>query len=185
AETRHKTSPTHSNRQEVQKIRATIEALQMQQVERAIRKMKTNYYRQGNRAGKILASQLKERNSQMKIPYIKDDTGTKIRNPKAIVDKFAQFYAGLYNLSEDTTQHQPSPQDITTFLEGVTLLRLFNEQATALTNPIVASEVSKALHDTPRHKAPGPDGFSTHYYRVFEDQLLLHLTALFNHILES
>ncbi|CAH2224585.1 Hypothetical predicted protein [Pelobates cultripes] len=78
AETRHKASPTHSNRQEVQKIRATTEALQMQQVERAICKMKTNYYRQGNRAGKILTSQLRERTSQAKIPYINDDTGTKI-----------------------------------------------------------------------------------------------------------
>ncbi|CAH2285161.1 Hypothetical predicted protein [Pelobates cultripes] len=147
--------------------------------------MKTTYYRQGNRAGKLLASHLKERTSQVKIPYVRDGHGTKVMNPKAIVDEFAAFYAQLYNLSGDTTQHQPTPQNITTFLEGIHLPQLSTEQATALTNPIVPTKISRALCDTPRHKTPGPDGYSTHYYIVFEDLLLPHLTAIFNHILDT
>ncbi|CAH2225420.1 Hypothetical predicted protein, partial [Pelobates cultripes] len=49
AEKQHKASPTEPHRLEVHKIRTSLEALQMQQVERAIRKLKTIYYRQGNR----------------------------------------------------------------------------------------------------------------------------------------
>ncbi|CAH2275208.1 Hypothetical predicted protein [Pelobates cultripes] len=146
----------------------------LQQVERVICKLKTHYYRQGNRAGKLLAYQLKERTSHMKIPYLLDGTGSKQISPKMMVDEFAAFYEALYNLSFDPSQHQPTQPEILYFLDGVGLPQLSSDQAASVDRPITMDEVSKALKDTPRHKALGPDGFSTYYYNVFEDQLIAH-----------
>ncbi|CAH2297019.1 Hypothetical predicted protein, partial [Pelobates cultripes] len=112
-----------------------------------------------------------------------DGNGTKLTNPKLIVEEIATFYGALYNLSEDPLQHQLTPLEIAAYLDRVELPQLSSDQASLLSSKITPEEISKALRETPRHKAQGPDGFSTHYYKVFADQLLPHMTSLFNNIM--
>lgn len=76
--------------------------------EKYIKQMKLNYYSQGNKAGKLLANQLR----QNKINKLIHHRSSKaIYNPKEIADSFSD-YESLYNLKEDQNTPQPTPQNI-------------------------------------------------------------------------
>lgn len=76
------------------------------------------YYSQGNKASKLLASQLRQHQQKNKIPKLIHHNSNKvIINPQEIVDTFAQYYEALYNLKDDKNTPQPDTNKIKAFLE--------------------------------------------------------------------
>ncbi|CAH2314823.1 Hypothetical predicted protein [Pelobates cultripes] len=139
----------------------------------------------GNKAGKLLANQLKSKYLQTKIPYILSKSQIKIYNPTDIVNELASFYEELYNLDANENTHTPDKTEILTYLEKIQLPKISQQQNNALTTPFTESEVAAAIKSLPRHKAPGPDGLPNYYYLKLEPYLSPHITKLFNKIKET
>lgn len=69
------------------------------------------YYVNGNRAGKLLAQNLRGHTYRTKIPYIiHPATKQKEFHPQNIADSFSYYYGTLYNLKDDLSTHQLQKQ---------------------------------------------------------------------------
>lgn len=69
-----------------------------------LHKWKAQLYCHGNKAGKLLANQVKERSIKQKIPFIHHPvTGARLFNPKEIANAFQDYYNSLHNLKDDET----------------------------------------------------------------------------------
>ncbi|CAH2284006.1 Hypothetical predicted protein [Pelobates cultripes] len=81
-----------------------------------LHKLKQKTYSQGNKAGKHLATLLRQKQSSTKIPYLLTPKGSKIHNPQDINDTMATYYHTLYKLKDNPSLHQRTPQEIQDFL---------------------------------------------------------------------
>ena len=63
-----------------------------------------------------------------------------------------------------------------TFLEKYNLPNLNKEKAENLNRPITAEEIEAVINKLPKHKSPGPDGFTGDFYKAFKEELPLSFT---------
>ena len=61
------------------------------------------------------------------------------------------------------------------FLEKFNLPRLNQEEIEIMNNPITSTEIEAVIKSLPKHKIPGPDGFTGELYQTFRDELMLIL----------
>uniref|UniRef100_A0A8C5Q8F8 Reverse transcriptase domain-containing protein n=1 Tax=Leptobrachium leishanense TaxID=445787 RepID=A0A8C5Q8F8_9ANUR len=181
-ESQNKNKPTPSIASQLLSLRKELEHLNLQAMERSLRKLNYTSYTQGNKAGKLLASKLRARRVQTKITHIEGLGGQIVRNPALIVSEFANYYSSLYNLKLDSAISPPCSAEISTFLAEAQLPTLLPHQQADLLTPFSEEDVYKAIRALPKGKAPGPDGLSNLYYQNFASLLVPTLTALFNHI---
>lgn len=80
---------------------------------------------------------------------------------KQKLEIFVQFYETLY------ISFHPSQVDIATFLEGLEIPKLSEEQREALDSPIQENEVLQAIGKLKNNKSPGFDGFTAKFYKKF------------------
>uniref|UniRef100_A0A8C5QS28 Reverse transcriptase domain-containing protein n=1 Tax=Leptobrachium leishanense TaxID=445787 RepID=A0A8C5QS28_9ANUR len=180
-ESQNKNKPTPSIASQLLSLRRELEHLNLQAMERSLRKLNYTSYTQGNKAGKLLASKLRARRVQTKITHIESLGGQIVRNPALIVSEFANYYSSLYNLKLDAAISPPCSAEISTFLAEAHLPTLLPHQQADLLAPFSEEDFYKVIRALPKGKAPGPDGLSTLYYQNFAS-LVPTLTALFNNI---
>lgn len=58
------------------------------------------------------------------------------------------------------------------------------EEQEALDKPISLEEIIKALEETKLGKAPGLDGFTANFYKIFKNELAQWFQVVVNNILE-
>lgn len=94
---------------------------------------------------------------------------------------FVEFYAKLY------TSEQPagSSRLMEGFFSNLNLPKPNDQQKTVLNGPITLEEVAKAVGVLQSGKAPGPDGFSSDFYKCFKLLLVKPLLAMFNDSFEK
>lgn len=145
-----------------------------------MRSLKAQTYRYGNKAGKSLAQQLKEKNIKQKISYlINPKSNKKVNNPQEIADAFSDYYEKLYNLKRDPDTFQPNDTVISEFLESIHLPKISPEDLAYINQPFTLQETTDAIKRLPRNKAPGPDGYSSEYYQLLSPIRTSHLLPVF------
>lgn len=80
---------------------------------------------------RIKGQRLKTRIAHLYHPTTQD----KHINPQAIADAFSSYYSDLYNLESDTHTHQPTQEEIQSFLSHLNLPTLTSDQLSRLNTP--------------------------------------------------
>ena len=68
------------------------------------------------------------------------------------------------------------------FLDKHHLPKLNQIQTSKLNRHIIAGEIETVIKSLPTKKSPGPDGFSSEYYKAFKEELIQILLKLFHTI---
>uniref|UniRef100_A0A8C5PT47 Reverse transcriptase domain-containing protein n=1 Tax=Leptobrachium leishanense TaxID=445787 RepID=A0A8C5PT47_9ANUR len=181
-ESLNKAQPTLEVASDLLSLKKELEHLNLQVMERSLRKLNYASYTQGNKSRKLLASKLRAKRLHTKITQVECSRGGQVRDPTLIVSEFANYYGSLYNLGSDPAVPSPQKENISTFLEEACLPTLSSSQQVDLLAPFSEEEISKAICALPKGKAPGPDGLTNLYYQKFASELTPTLTGLFNHI---
>ena len=93
----------------------------------------------------------------------------KMRNEKAEVTTdnaeiqriLRDYYEQLYGNKMDNLQ------EMDRFLEKFNLPRLNQEEIEIMNNPITSTEIEAMIKNLPKHKSPGPDGFTGELQETF------------------
>ena len=55
-------------------------------------------------------------------------------------------------------------EEMDRFLDNFNLPRLNQEEIEIMNNPIISTEIEAVIKSLPKHKSPGPDGFTGKFY---------------------
>lgn len=160
--------------QDICKYKFDLQEIYNKKVEYALFRLGTSFYEEGEKTGKLLAKQLKQRNSLNFIPAIKKDH-TVVTDTKEINGVFRKYYEDLH-----TPEIYPNHEDISDFFDRVDLPKLSSEQAKLLDGPVTEFEIRNAISGMRNGKSPGLDGFPIEYYKEYIDILVPVLKEVYN-----
>lgn len=93
---------------------------------------------------------------------------------------FLQFYSNLY-----TSECSNDPGPPYTFFENLSLPTMSEELNSNLNADISISEIIASINSMQNNKSPGPDGFTTEFYKKFSFQLAPILQAMYKEAFSS
>lgn len=96
-DTQHSTNQSPDLYKERLKLQTELDLLSTREAEQLLLQSRGTFYESGDRAGRLLAQQLKSRNASNQIAQIRNDTGMITSDPGEISDIFREFYSQLYS----------------------------------------------------------------------------------------
>lgn len=92
---------------------------------------------------------------------------------------FSSYYEHLYNLSQDPTFEQPAEESMRKCFDPIHLPTISLPQLAQCNSSITQTELCSIIHYLSSNKAPGPDGFSSEYYKQFIHILSPYIISMF------
>lgn len=137
---------------------------------------KQKYYESGDKFAKLLMSKLKKQQADNSIYKIRDPNSKRcVYKQSEIKQAFQSYYKQLY-----TQPKLKDRQQIKGFLEQLNLPVLQDNQNQRLVANITERELSYAISKLKANKSPGPDGFTSEWYKKFKLELSPFLLQIFN-----
>ncbi|KAF3832143.1 hypothetical protein F7725_025808, partial [Dissostichus mawsoni] len=121
-------------------VRADLQAILHEETAFSLCRLPKKHFECGDKAGKMLALQLKQLEGKLSIPAIRDSGGNIINDPKLINREFQTFYSNLYQ-TECTAQDHSLDQ----FFKNVTLPVLNPTQKHELESSVTPNEITSAI----------------------------------------
>lgn len=149
------------------KLQTEFDLLSTNKAEYLLKRTKATYYEHGDRAGRLLASQLKHQSASRFITQIYDNHSNKlVTDPQKINSVFSSFYSSLY-----TSQPPSDVSLMESFLHNLNIPTINTSIQETLDEPLRLDEITTCIGLMQCNKAPGPDGFPLDFYKKFSVQL--------------
>ena len=132
-------------------------------------------YEHGEKAGKLLALQIRKSAASRMITEICAQSGQTILDQQDINGEFEQFYTHLYS-----SESEGDPTLIDDFFSKLNIPTISEEDKAQLEEPLSLGELNNAIKSMQTSKAPGPDGYISEFYKAFSDMLSPVLFDVFN-----
>lgn len=134
--------------------------------EKNILKSRQVYYEHRDKAGKLVALQLRQQSAEQMIPEIDAGTDSVSCNPRVINDRFKLYYSVLYQ-----SEVNIDLSEIYSFLNSLDLPKLAPDAQSSLEQPLTLEEIANAIQLSQTGRVPGSDGFNIEFYREFSPKL--------------
>ena len=145
-------------------LQTEFDLLTTRQAEYLISKSRHGSYEHGEKAGRLLAHQLRQKTSSQTISAIKDELGLINTDSLKINNCFKNFYQSLY--ASDTCSNISVLED---FWQTLHIPSMDPKTAAELEEDLSAEEIAIAIKSMQNGKSPGPDGYPTEFYKKFSD----------------
>ena len=160
-------------------LQTEFNLLSTSKAEHLLQRTRATYYEHGDRASRLLASQLRHQHASHFISQIYDSSQKLTADPANINLEFSLFYSNLY-------KSEPPPDTLVmeSFLNNLEIPTVSRESAENLDRPLSVQEITLCISLMQNDKSPGPDGFSAEFFKKFAVQLAPLLLDVFNDSLE-
>lgn len=139
----------------------------------------TEIVRRGEQTEKISSLYVKERRRDNRVISKISVDGKEILDKEGIKASFLKFYSQLYG--ESKVDHKK----LNDYIDNSEISKLTDEERKLMEEPKTKEEVEKAIDSTKTGKAPGPDGFTSKFYKTFKDDLTAWFQMVRNDTLEG
>lgn len=154
------TAPTNDLFKQRMTLQTDFNLLSTRQIENLINKTQSKIYECGEKTGKILAHQLRQKTADRTIAEIKDEFGIKHIDHSEINSCFHKFYTKLYD-SESLGDHTL----FDSFFRKIKVPKIDTKTASKLDQPFSVEELTNAIKLIQTGKSPGPDGFPSEFFK--------------------
>lgn len=162
------------------KLQTEFDLLTTNKAEFLLKRTRATFYEHGDRAGRLLASQLRHQTASQLITQVYDSSNNLINDPIKINSEFSSFYSNLYK-----SEANVDIVVIQSFLSQLEIPKISPDIANSLDEPISLEEIASCILTMKNNKAPGPDGFPAEFFKKFSTQLSPLLLDLYNHSLDQ
>lgn len=173
-DSRNAQNPSQDLYKERLKLGAEYDILTSRSTEYLLLKNRSNMYEHGDKAGEVLARQLKGARAKQTINGVGSQSGGIITDQKGINDAFQCYYRKLYS-----SDNLCNPHLLENFFRHLPIPTLSPEQVSALDAPISQQEIVESIKSLQPRKSPGPDGLPSEFYATFAEQLAPVLTSVY------
>uniref|UniRef100_A0A803K7A0 Reverse transcriptase domain-containing protein n=1 Tax=Xenopus tropicalis TaxID=8364 RepID=A0A803K7A0_XENTR len=177
----HKAKIEQSTYTELEAKRIQLKTLLDQYTNKAFMSTKQKYYELGDKCNKHFAKLLRKIQPQTLVQSIKDTNQKTLYDTKNIAKSFQQYYQKLYKL-DPQGPIKDLQERMKTFIREAQLPNLTPDQKNSLDRPFTHQEITETIDSFPAGKSPGPDGYSTLYYKTHKNELTPILCDYFNSI---
>lgn len=161
-------------------LQTEFDLLSTGKAEYLLQRTRATYYEHGDRAGRLLASQLRHQCASRFISQIYDASHNLTTDPASINSAFSSFYSTLYK------SEPPSDSlSMDSFLDNLEFPSLSEDLSGSLEEPLELKEITSCISQMRSHKAPGPDGYPVEFFKKFSTQLAPLLLDVYNDSLEQ
>lgn len=162
--------------------RKNLNELLTYKAEGALRYTNQKYYESGNRASRLLASQLRKAQANRTISKIMNPSSKKMAShPKEIAEAFSAYYKTLY----ESLEANDKIDLIKTLLAKINLTKPSESESKAMRDPITKEEIGEVIKNLKNNKSPGVDGLPGEFYRHFKEEVTPLLQRVFNYALKE
>lgn len=180
-EVKHMSDPGNiSFKHELFLVRAKAHEMIQKESFFSLYKLRKTYYEEGEKAGKMLAYQLKKLEYKHSISVLKDSNGKIISDEESINNIFRKYFISLYK-----SEYKANYQDLNNFFSDITLPKLREDSKEKLELPISEEEILNTIKSLANNKAPGNDGYTAEFYKCFSKELMPLLICLYNQAVEE
>lgn len=117
-------------------------------------KSRVNWLHLGDANNKFFFNQCNNRWNSNKILMLVDDHGTELKNHKDISINAVNYFKAIMGEERSVTPIDPN----------VSVPSVSDEQKDMLSRDFTSEEIYKVFKQLPKHKCPGPDGFTSEFY---------------------
>ncbi|PIO23924.1 hypothetical protein AB205_0061220 [Aquarana catesbeiana] len=139
-------------------------------------------FRWSNKVGKHLATVLKRKGGSNFIDRIQNKKGVLKYTSTDIAEEFRSYFTSLYKVRQGGVGTLEREEKMDEFIREAGLPSLSDSDAKELDGPITVEEIETALKASPSGKSPGPDGFTSYFYKKCKESLIPKLCQIWNRV---
>lgn len=157
--------PTNKDAQaSLVQLKQKLELKQVNEAKGAQVRSRVKWIEEGERNSKYFCNLEKIRGKKKAITRLRKSTGEIVTKQNEVLKELTQFYGKQYN---QTTQAQNAQEELNSFLENEDFRRLDKEEAATCEGVVSLEETTKALKMMKNGSAPGSDGITTEFLKMF------------------